>query len=70
MKLYAIDQVSISSVQPDTLKVGQQFEVSDNYGEELLQKLPHAVSKTAPKVKAESKPLNKAEKAAPQNKSA
>lgn len=60
MKLYATDQVSISSVQADTLKPGQPFEVSDDFGKELLKKLPNHVSETAPKPKAEPAPSNKA----------
>jgi hypothetical protein len=67
MKLYATDQVSISSVQADTLKPGQEFEVSDSRGKELLKTLPHAVSDKAPKGKAEPAPKNKAE-APPKNK--
>jgi hypothetical protein len=61
MKLYVVDQVSISSVQADTLKPGQSFEVSDARGEELLKALPHALSKAAPKPanKAETPPKNK-----------
>lgn len=61
MKLYAIDQVSISSVQADTIKPGQPFEVSDDYGKELLSKLPNAVSKDPPKEKAEPAHKNKAD---------
>ncbi len=75
MKLYVTDQVSISSVQADTLHPGQAFEVSDDLGNELLKKLPHAVSKDASKAKAEPAPKNKAEpkptskpEAAPKNK--
>ncbi|HTN60265.1 MAG TPA: hypothetical protein VL147_01770 [Devosia sp.] len=61
MKLYATDQISISAVQSDSLRPGQPFEVSDDYGKELLAKVPHAVSTEAPKVKAEPAPKNKAE---------
>lgn len=69
MKLYATDQVSISSVQADTLRPGQEFEVSDEFGKELLAKLPGAISKDppsaqkaapAPKNKAQPRPANKA----------
>lgn len=69
MKLYATDQVSISSVQADTLKPGDAFEVSDDFGKELLKKLPNHVSETAPKAKAAPAPTNKAAPA-PQNKMA
>lgn len=61
MKLYATDQVSISSVQADTLRPGQEFEVSDEMGKELLTTLPHAVSKEPPKQKAAAAPKNKAQ---------
>ena len=67
MKLYATDQISISSVQADTLRPGASFEVSDDAGAELLKKLPHAVSATPPKAKAQPAPANKAEKP-PKNK--
>ena len=67
MKLYAIDQVSITAVQADTLKPGQAFEVSDAHGKELLDKLPNHVSKDPPKAKAEAAPKNKMERA-PKNK--
>ena len=67
MKLRALDQVSISAVQADSLRKGQEFEVSDAYGEELLKKLPNTVervggAKAAPKPrnKAAPKPRNKA----------
>ncbi|KKB12371.1 hypothetical protein VE25_07405 [Devosia geojensis] len=67
MKLYAIDQVSISSVKADTLRPGEPFEVSDAFGKELLERLPHAVSDQPPKGKAEPRPKNKME-APPANK--
>lgn len=60
MKLYAIDQVNITAVGPDTLQPGAEFEVSDAYGNELLEKVPHLVSKSAPQAKAERKAKNKA----------
>ncbi|MET3925556.1 hypothetical protein [Devosia sp. 2618] len=61
MKLYVIDQVSISAVQSDTLKPGDAFAVSDAYGDELLIKLPHAVSKTPPKGHADADAKAKAD---------
>lgn len=48
MKLKALDQVSISAVQADSLRKGQEFEVSDAYGAELLEKLPGVVAKVDP----------------------
>jgi hypothetical protein len=46
-------------VQTDTLKPGQSFEVSDEYGKELIEKLPKLVSEDPPK--AEPAPQNKKE---------
>lgn len=72
MKLKALDQVSISSVQADTIRKGQTFTVSDSFGEELLRKLPHTLTRLdkpkAPakprKMKGGRPPLNKAADAA------
>lgn len=69
MKLYATDQISISAVQPDSLRPGQPFEVSDDLGKELLAKAPLAVSTEAPKAKAGPTPKNKVEPK-PKNKAA
>lgn len=67
MKLKALDQVSISSVQADTIRKGQTFTVSDAFGEDLLKKLPNTLvrldkPKPAPKPRkmAARKPQNKA----------
>ena len=68
MKLYATDQVSITAVQADSLRPGQEFEVSDALGKELLERLPDHVSAEAPKRKAVPAPQNKAERRAPKNK--
>lgn len=72
MKLTAIDQIHISSVKSDSLRPGEEFEVSDNLGKELMEKHPDKVAKSgadsAPAEKAEAAPQNKAEKAAPKNK--
>jgi chaperone required for assembly of F1-ATPase len=38
MKMKALDQVSISSVKADTLRPGEEFEVSDALGTELEKK--------------------------------
>jgi hypothetical protein len=40
MKLRALDQVHISSVQADSLRPGQEFEVSDDLGTKMLKSLP------------------------------
>lgn len=79
MKLKAIDQLHVSSVQPDSLRPGQEFEVSDLQGEQLLKAHPDKVeladataqakepNAPADGAKAELAPLNKAE-FAPANK--
>ncbi|WP_035675065.1 hypothetical protein [Bradyrhizobium liaoningense] len=65
MRLRMTDQLHISSVSRDTLKPGQEIEVSDSLGAELLKKHPDKVERIGGK--AERKPRNKAEKA-PDNK--
>jgi hypothetical protein len=79
MKLKALDQFHISSVSADTLKPGQEFHVSDSFGQELLKKhagkfecldVPEAEEATVTedeKQKSEPAPQNKAEDA-PANK--
>ena len=78
MKLSAIDQVSVSAVKADSLRPGEEFTVSDAYGEELITKhpdkfrlvddsQPDAAAETEPAAKAETAPLNKAD-VAPANK--
>jgi len=52
MQLYAVDQVSISSVRAESLRPGESFTVSSALGAELLKKLPHAVSLSRPAPKA------------------
>ena len=68
MKLRARDQIHISSVQADSIRPGQEFEVSDAAGDDLLTahptrlervSAPAAKSEPAPKNKAEAKPANK-----------
>lgn len=51
MELHVIDQVNISSVSSDVLKPGDKINVSKSLGEELLRKLPHAVSEKPAKAK-------------------
>jgi hypothetical protein len=45
MKLRALDQVHISSVQADSLRPGQEFEVSDDLGAKMLKSLPGHLEK-------------------------
>jgi hypothetical protein len=40
MKLKALDQLHVSAVKPDSLRPGEEFEVSDELGSELLTKHP------------------------------
>jgi hypothetical protein len=70
MKLIAIDQCHISSVGPNTLRPGEIFEVSDDLGKRLLEKLPRtvALAESAVSEKAVRPKNNKAE-SAPKNKS-
>lgn len=73
MKLRALDQVHISSVQADSLRPGQEFEVSDDLGAKMLKSLPgrlEQVEVAPPAEKADPAPENKAEPAAPANKAA
>lgn len=72
MKLKAIDTLHVSSVKADSLLPGEAFEVSDDFGRQLIQRgLASEVkgAKTEPQedTKAEIAPLNKME-AAPANK--
>ncbi|QUS39551.1 hypothetical protein RPMA_12420 [Tardiphaga alba] len=70
MKLAALDQVSVSSVKADSLRPGEEFHVSDTYGEELLTKHPDKFRKvdgSQPEPAAEIAPIAKSEPA-PQNK--
>ena len=76
MKLTALDQVHISSVQRDPIVSGQTFEVSDDMGKQLLEKHPglfnQAKSEPAVSVKAgEPEPTDGGDaksEPAPQNK--
>jgi hypothetical protein len=70
MKLKALDQIHVSSVQADSLRPGQEFEVSDALAGDLIAKNPRsfAVADTTNSSKAEPAPSNKAEVAAPANK--
>lgn len=71
MKLRALDQIHVSSIQPDSLRPGQEIEVSAALGAELLKKHPATFESIeaddggekadpAPSNKAEDAPANKA----------
>lgn len=71
MKLRALDQIHISSVKTDSLRPGEEFEVTDDLGSQLVKQHPSKfdVLEAAKAEKAEpSAPKNKAEKKAPSNK--
>lgn len=75
MKLRATDQLHISAVKADSLRPGEEFEVNDAAGEDLLRAHASRLVKIedgadAPAEKAEAPPQNKAEDAAPANKAA
>jgi hypothetical protein len=61
MRLRAYDTVHISSVQPDNIRPGQEFEISDSAGDDLLKAHPGLFAVV-------SAPEAKADPAAPQNK--
>lgn len=75
MRLRAKDQIHISAVQPDSIRPGADFEVSDAMGKDLLaahaDKLEMAAEPAAEpdgaQEKSEPAPLNKMEQA-PDNK--
>lgn len=72
MKLKTLDQIHISSVSSETLAPKTEFTVSDVVGEELIKKHPgtiELVSRDKPESKVEKPIANKAEGAAPSNKS-
>lgn len=76
MKLRALDQIHISSVQRDPIAPGQLFEVSDDMGKQLIEKHPatfeKVVSRGESKSNVDEQPesAGEAQKAedAPQNK--
>lgn len=65
MKMKALDQIHISAVKADSLRPGEEFEVSDSLGQQLLREHPGRVTalgaKSAPsrRDKADPSPLNK-----------
>jgi hypothetical protein len=72
MRLRAYDTVHVSSVQAENIRPGQEFEISDSAGDDLLKAHPSlfaVVSRDAPEEKAAPAPENKAEPA-PENKAA
>lgn len=68
MKLKALNQIHISAVKADSLRPGEEFEVSEALGRELLSKHPSTFASVGA-AKAKAAPKNKAEPAAPSNKS-
>ena len=70
MWLRAYDTVHVSSVQPENIRPGQEFEINDAAGEVLLKAHPglFAVVGAHTEAKAEPAPQNKAE-LPPENKS-
>lgn len=83
MKLKANDTLHVSSVKAENIKPGEEFEVSDDFGRQMVERgLATEVTKPQPKaeapiepearepepVKAEAPPLNKMT-APPSNKS-
>ena len=64
MKLRANDTLHVSSVGPDNIAPGQEFEVAEDTGRQLVEKGLASVVKA----KSEPKPANKMD-AAPLNKS-
>ena len=68
MKLKAKDTLHVSSVKADNLLPGEEFEVSDDMGRQLVER-GVATEVKATKAKAEPEHANKAEQA-PANKSA
>jgi hypothetical protein len=71
MRLKALDQMHVSAVKTDSLRPGEEFEISDSAGDDLLKAHPTKFRRLdAPAaVKADPPPKNKA-LAAPANKAA
>ncbi len=71
MKLKVLDQISLSAVQASTLANGDEIDVSDSLGEELLKRHPSTFEEIGggEKKKAARKPKNKAAQT-PRNKAA
>lgn len=65
MKLKVLDQIHISAVKADSLRPGEEFEVSYGYGKELLHRHPGRLAAVGSKAKrphankAATSPANK-----------
>lgn len=69
MRLKALDQIHLSSVRADSLRAGEEFDVSDALGDELMVKHPSRFERVHTSAeKAAPAPLNKAD-SPPANKS-
>lgn len=68
VKMKAIDTLHISSVGPNAMQPGQEFEISDTFADDLekrglAKRLGAAKKDPAPANKMEDAPVNKAEPA-------
>lgn len=63
MKLRALDQIAISAVKADVIAADEEFDVTDEHGEQLLEKHPNTLVRVAeaPAAKPAPKPKNKVE---------
>ena len=67
MKLQALDTLHISNVRPEPLRAGEEFEVNEGEGQQLVKRglakevKSSAKSEDAPANKAEAVPANKQE---------
>ncbi len=48
MKLRAKDQVQVSAVRSEPLRDGEEFDVDDALGKELLERKPHLFDRVVP----------------------
>lgn len=69
MRLRTHDQIHVSAVKSQSLRPGEEFDISDAAGAELLKAHPGVFEEIAAAEKAEPAPPNKAEPA-PDNKAA
>lgn len=67
MRLRAYDTIHISAVRADNIRPGDEIDVSDATGAELMKAHP-GIFAIVSQEKAEPEPQNKAEPAAPENK--
>jgi hypothetical protein len=70
MKLRSLDTISVSAVKSDSLRPGEEFDINDAAGADLLKTHPTKFERLDQPAseKAEPAPSNKAEGAAPANK--